>query len=369
MDKQTLNVKFEPIKLLFGILGPPKVLGIDIGTTTIKAMELAREGGVVKLKSYGILENYGHLERLNDAIQTSSLKILDDVTAEMVKLLLGEMKPTTRNCAMSLPVFSSFVSLMDMPMLSRKEFANAIPFEARQYVPIPISDVALDWQVLGPAPGQEGRRIQVLLVAVPLDIINKYQRIAELAGLNLRLLEIETISASRAVIGSDPTTTALVDIGARATVISIVDEGYIRMTRSIDVAGGDFTQVIANGFAISPQRAEILKKSKGLLASDGGINLSSLLAPLLGVIASEIQKLSALWTERSKREVGKIVLTGGSAVIPGLREHFAGELQKEVVIGNAFSQVEYPPALEPIVRIIGPIFSVSVGLSLRDLAE
>lgn len=358
---------FNLRKLFAGVWGPPRILGIDIGTTAIKAVGLSREDGVVKLETYGILENYGHLERSNDAIQTSSLKILDEVTAEMLKRLLVEMKPSTRNCAMSIPIFSAFVALMDLPNLSLKELSQAIPFEARQYVPIPINEVALDWQILGPTPGQEGQKMQVLLVAVPQDIIVKYQRIAGLAGLNLKILEIETIAASRAIVGPDPSTLILIDIGSRATVISVVDEGYVRITRSIDMAGGDLTQVIANGLGVSSVRAEMLKKSRGLLSGAGEENLAALMTPLLDVMISEAQKLGALWTERTKRDVKKVILTGGSANIQGLAEYFGRGLEKETIVGNTFSQVQYPPAIAPLLNTIGPTFVVAVGLALRDL--
>jgi len=362
-----LNQNLDVSKFISGFFGPPRIIGIDIGTTSIKAVELSREGGVIKLSGYGILENYGHLERMNDAIQTSSLKLLDEVTADMLKRLLAAMKPRTRNCAMSIPVFSAFIALMDVPKLSQKELAQAIPFEARQYVPIPISEVALDWQVLGPTPGQEDQKMQVLLVAVPQDTVSKYQRIAELSGLNLKILEVETISSSRAVIGPDTTTLAFVDIGARATNISIVDGGYVRMTRGLDTAGGDLTHVISTGLNISPQRAEALKKSKGMVSNVGEENLMGLIAPLLDVIISEIQKLITIYTERTKREVKRVVITGGSATMPGLAEYLARELSREVIIGNTFSQVQYDPSLEPLIRNIGPSFSVAVGLALRGL--
>ncbi len=364
-----LKLNFDLGKLFKDVLGPPKILGIDIGTTSIKAIELAKEGGVIKLDTYGILENYGHLERINDAIQTSSLKILDELTAEMLKQLLSEMKPTTRDCAMSIPIFSAFVALMDLPKLSQKELSQAIPFEARQYVPIPISEVSLDWQILGPTPGQEGQKVQVLLIAVPQDTVLKYQRIAELAGLNLRNLEIETIAASRAVVGPDPSTILLVDIGSRATVISIVDEGYVRITRSIDTAGGDLTQVIANGLGISPIRAEMLKKSRGLLSGVGEENLAALLTPFLDVIISEIQKVGTLYTERTRREVKKIILVGGAANIPGLVEYLEREIQKEVKIGNSFSQIQYPQELSPILNTVNSTLAVAVGLALGELQE
>jgi type IV pilus assembly protein PilM len=258
---------------------------------------------------------------------------------------------------------------MDLPQLSPKELTQAIPFEARQYVPIPINEVALDWQLLGPTPGQEGQKVQVLLVAVPQDTIAKYQRIAELAGLNLKIIEIETIASARAIVGPDPSTLLLVDIGSRAAVITVVDEGYVRITRSIDTAGGDLTQVIANGLGISPIRAEMLKKSRGLLSGAGEENLAALMAPLLDVIINEVQKLGALYQERTKREIKKVILTGGSANIPGLAEYVYREFQKEISIGNPFSQIQYPSQVAPVIANLGPIFAVAIGLALKDVLE
>jgi type IV pilus assembly protein PilM len=369
MPSNSSIIKLKPILsgIFKEVLGPPKILGIDIGTTSIKAIELSREGGIIKLETYGILENYGHLERINDAIQTSSLKILDEITAQMLKMLLTKMKPTTKDCAMTVPVFSCFVALMDLPQLSEKELMQAIPFEARQYVPIPISEVSLDWQILGPTPGQEGQKIQVLLVAIPQDVLMKYQKIAELAGLNLKILELDAIASSRSVVGTDTSTILLVDIGARATVISVVDEGYLRITRSIDTAGGDLTQVISNGLNISPIRAEMLKKSRGLLSGLGEENLQGLMIPLLDVIISEVKKVGAIYTDRTRREIKKVILIGGSASIPGLVDYFGKELGKEVILGNSFFQIQFPQALMPFLPNLGTVFASAVGVALRDL--
>jgi type IV pilus assembly protein PilM len=352
---------------LSSILGPPKLLGIDIGTTSIKAVELGRDGGVIKLSSYGLLENYGHLERINDAIQTSSLKIMDEMTADLLKRLLQEMKPSTRTAVLSIPVFSSFVTLMEFPQMTEKEINQAVPYQARQYVPIPLTEVALDWMVLGQTSTADARRIQILLIAVPQDVIAKYHRIAQLANLELRALELETVALARAVIGRDPSPTVLADIGARATNISIVDEGYVRMTRSIDTAGGDLTQAISYGLNLSPIKAEEVKRARGIRIVPGEEEMAGLLRPMLDLIISEIQKLADVYLERNKREVRKVVLSGGSSVLPGVREYFSQELNREVIVGNPFIQAQYDPMLEPILKDIGPLLSVSAGLAMREL--
>ncbi|MFN7088315.1 MAG: type IV pilus assembly protein PilM, partial [Candidatus Paceibacteria bacterium] len=262
----------------------------------------------------------------------------------------------------------SFVTLMELPEMSQKEINQAVPYEARQYVPIPLTEVALDWMILGQSLSEGGvRKNQVLLIAVPQDVLNKYYRIAQLAGLNVASLELETIALTRAVVAQDPTTLVLADIGARATNISIVDEGYVRMTRSIDTAGGDLTMVLSHGLNVSPLKAEEIKKARGIMVMPGEEEFASLLRPMLDLIISEIQKLSELYLEKTKREVKRIVLSGGSALLPGASEYFSKELGKETIVGNPFSNTKYDPMLEPILRQLGPSLSVAIGLAMREL--
>ena len=120
-------------------------LGVDIGTASIKAAEVIEEGGVARLKNYGILESQGHLERINNAIQTSSLKIVDKETSELLKHLVDEMKPSTNNAAGSLPAFSVFTSLLDIPVMSKEETAQAMQYQAKTFVPLPLKK-GLTWQ-------------------------------------------------------------------------------------------------------------------------------------------------------------------------------------------------------------------------------
>ncbi|HCI05650.1 TPA: hypothetical protein DEX28_02790 [Patescibacteria group bacterium] len=349
-----------------GLLFPfSSVLGIDIGTTTIKAVELVKEDGAISLKNYGIMENFGHLERDNAAIQSSSLKIVDEMTAMLLKELLKQMGPTVKEAVFSLPAFSSFVTVMDLPGVDEKEFAQAIPYEARQYVPIPLSEVVLDWKILSPLPGSLPNRTQVLLIAVSQDVVNKYYRIAELAGLKLKALELESVSAARAVVSSDPTTTVVVDVGSRATSISVVDEKDVRMTHDIDTAGNDLTMAIARGMNLSPIKAEEIKKNYGILATKDHQYLPSLLTPLLDLIISEIQKTMKRYADKNRREVKKAVLCGGGVLPPGIREYFERELKMKTELGNPFAKVSYPTSLEPVLKSINSQFSSCVGVALK----
>ncbi|MEW5805611.1 MAG: type IV pilus assembly protein PilM [Patescibacteria group bacterium] len=364
-----LSINFKSIwEKLKGYLIPySSVLGIDIGTTTIKVVELNKSDSVLSLKNYGILENFGHLERENAAIQTSGLKIVDEMTASLLKELLVKMGPTVKEAVFSLPAFSSFVTVMDLPNVSEKEFNQVIPYEARQYVPIPLSEVVLDWQVLNPLPSSLSGRAQVLLIAVSQDVVNKYYRIAELAGLRLKALELESVSTARALIGNDSTTTAIIDIGSRATSISMVDEKDVRLTHDIDMAGNDLTLAIARGMNISPIKAEEIKKNYGILITAEQQYLPGLLTPLLDFIISEIKKLSSRYTDKTRREVKKAILCGGGALPPGIKDYFQKELGMPVELGNPFARVSYAPDLEPVLKEIKAQFSPAVGAGLKVL--
>jgi type IV pilus assembly protein PilM len=342
------------------------VLGIDIGTTSIKVVELGQSDGTISLKNYGILENFGHLERDNAAIQTSSLKIMDEVTAEMLKEVLNQMGPTVKNAMFSLPAFSSFVTVMDLPNLSEKEMREAVPYEAPQYIPFPLTDVVLDWQVLQPLPGADTSRVQVLLVAVLQDVVNKYYHIAQMAGLNLKALELESLSLARALVGNDPTASVVIDMGSRATSISVVDEKDVRMTHDIDTAGNDLTLAISRGLNVSTLSAEQMKKDKGLAVVSDAQYLPALITPLLDVVIHEVQKVKQRYFEKNRREVKRAILTGGGILPPGIKDYIGQELGIETVFGSPFQKISYDPGLEPIVKDIGSTLSAALGIALRD---
>ncbi len=345
------------------------VLGIDVGTTSIKVVELEHQNGAIALRNYGMLENTGHLERENAAIQTSSLKIMDEMTAGLLKELLNQMGPTSKNAVFSLPAFSSFVTVMELPNVTEKEVGQAVPYEARQYVPFPLTEVVLDWEVLTPLPGAQTNRTEVLLIAVLQDVVNKYYRIAEKAGLNLRALELEPVSLARALLGEDPSTMVVVDMGARATSISIVDEKHVRLTHDIDTAGNDLTMSVARGLNIVAAKAEDLKKAQGLRVAPDQQFLPALMTPILDIVISEVQKLMKRYTDRTHREVKKVVLTGGAVLPPGIREYFEQELHVSTVLGDPFSNVTYNQMLAPVLKETGNSYSVALGAALKGFKK
>lgn len=347
---------------MFGLFKQNDFLGIDIGTTTIKIVELKKQKGKLKLADYGILEKYGHLERINDAIQTSSFKLLEESTALLLQKVLVQMKPETKKTYMALPSFSSFVSLVEFPQMTNKEIAQAIKYQAGQYIPIPLKEVTLDWYPVE----KKGEKIKILLVAVPTDTIQRYVKVATLAKLNLRELELETVAVARLFGKKEQEPIAIVDIGGRTTSISVVDQGTLRLSHNIDTAGGDLTQVIASGMGIDPLRAEKLKRAYGLnIRNRGEINIVHLLIPLLDVIKRETEKAINNYYLRSKVTVKKVLLTGGGSCLRGIEDYYSKSLSLPVLRADPFNQglVSYDPQFAPIIRDIGPTLTTACAVA------
>lgn len=358
---------WNPVRSLFGGIS---YLGVDIGTTSIKIVEISRRGGKPNLTNYGVLESYGHLERPNNAIQTSTLKMLDNETVELLKMLLTQLKTRSKNVVASLPAFSAFVTLLEFPSMPDTEMAKAMQFQARQYIPLPISEVALDWIKVGERQDDQGiLKQQVLLISVPNDQIAKYKNIFHAAGLNLIALEIESLSVARVLMAGDSTPTAIVDIGARSTNIAIVDKGNLKMNAQTDFAGGSLTQAVASGLNISNRRAEELKKRQGLLGTGGESELSTIMLPFVDAILNEVRRAKSTYESGAGGTIERIMLTGGGANLLGLEKYAEGQLGVPVVKGASFAKIGYPSSLEPIIPTIGPVFAVALGLGVRQFAQ
>lgn len=354
--------------LLSRLSGKRSYLGVDIGTTSIKIVELADTGAKPMLKNYGVLESYGHLERLNNAIQTSSLKMLDRETAELLAMLVSQLKCRTTDVVASLPTFTAFTALLDIPVMSPEETAQAMQFQARAFVPLPISEVTIDWLTVDEYEDEKGIKKQhILLVSVPNEYIEKYQRIFKLAGLRLCALEVEGLSLSRILTAGDPTLTLIADIGARSTALLVAKRGLLKYSAQTDFAGGSLTQAVSSGLRINIRRAEELKRRKGLMGSGGEQELSTLMVTFLDVILGEIQRVRTNYEKDYNEKIERVIISGGGANLLGVERYMSDALKLPVVKANPFTRVAYPPTLAPFVGEMGSPFAVSLGLGIKEL--
>lgn len=337
--------------------GSKNYLGVDIGTLSIKMAEFSNENGRPKLQNYAVLSNYNLTEN-------QVPKTFGGEAPLMLRRMLKESGIAAREINMSVPIFSSFLTVMELPPMPESEIASAVQFEAKKYILVPLDSVLVDWSLIGiNASG----KILVLLIAIPKDLVNEYTVIARESGLKLINLELETMSAARALIGNDPVPAVLIDMGSRDTTISAVDGGYLRISHSIETSGEDLTRALANSLNISWRRAEELKKEQGLRVMDNNNQINDVLTPLLGIIVNAAKNIIDLYFSKSNKKIEKLIIYGGAAKMPGFTEYLKNGLGVDAFIGNPFSKIIYEEKLNPIIKDTGHEFAIAVGLALKAM--
>ena len=256
------------------------------------------------------------------------------------------------------------IRTFEMPVVPGNELENAVKFEAKKYIPIPLAEVSLDWEIID--EGEE-KRVKVLLAAVPKEIISKYKRIAEVVKLNLISLEVENFALVRSLIGRDKATTAVINLGAQTTNVTITDLGIIRLSHNIDRGSSEVTRMLSRSLNIEPERADDFKKNIGLSDRPEEKEIADVIAPVVDSLFREILRVVNGYNRLAPRKVERVVLAGGGANLFGLVDYAAKVVGLETVRANPFSRVVYPAFMQPVLREIGPDFSVAVGLALRQI--
>ena len=363
--------------MLFSFLKkkPKSKIGIDIGTSSIKIVQLKKEGDKFKLETYGELSFLGYLERTKDSFQTSPLKTMEAITREMLKIVIEKSETTTRNSIMAVPVFSSFTSVIELPDMADKDLARAVHFEARKYVPISLSEVTLDWKIIDSGIIKNGasnkpfKGKRILLIAVPNDVINKYISIAEALNLKIDALELESSSLARSLVTDNKSSVCVLDIGARATSFTIIDKGMVQMSHSIDVAGGEMTKILARAMGIGVERAENVKTTYGLdhkEDKESKKELREILQTTVDKIINESERMIHSYQTKTNRKIEKLILNGGSAKLAGFGPYIEEGLNIKAVVADPWPKIIYPVDLQPVLKKIGPQFSVAVGAAMRE---
>lgn len=361
--------------MIFNLFKSKSKLGIDIGTSSIKVVELAQKGGRFVLNNYGFFELKGTQNAAPDA--QSILKLPDQEIVWGIKEIIKKAGIKARNAVAAVPSFSTFATVIEMPYLSEGDLAKAIPFEARKYIPIPLDEVVLDWSIVGimedkaqTAPIREARpkgsTVEVFIAAVPKDETARYQRIIQGAGLNLVALELENAAIVRALLGNDLSATAIVNIGGRSTSIVVVNKGYERLSHNYEVGGFEITKSIARALNVSFEKAEDLKRKLGMTESNENI-IKEAMASLIDMIIFETKKTITSYEESKGQSISRVVLVGGLTNMPSFVSYFKQRLGREVFVGNVFSRILSPQELTPALQELSNNFAVAMGLAMREI--
>jgi len=199
--------------------------------------------------------------------------------------------------------------------------------------------------------------------------MEKFKRIETELGIKLHNLEIETFSTARSLQTHDTAPTAFVNFGHRTISLAIADMGVLRFSHSISHGSSELTQGLERGLSINSDRAEAMKRDIGLSDKIEEKEIVSVLSPLVESYFSEIQRFIAIYNRRAPRIVQRVNLTGGGSNLKRLVEYAVAKFGVEVTRGNPFSRIVTPAFMQPLLREIGPSFSVAVGLALAGLSR
>ena len=358
------------------------VIGIDVGTSSIKVVQLRKKKGRAVLETYGelALGPYAGLS-LGQATNLPADKI-----AEAIKDVLRESNVTTIAAGVSIPFKSSLVSLIELPPADQKTLQEMIPLEARKYIPVPISEVTMDWWIvpneydndLDFVEGvdednnqikQAEKKVQVLVVSIHNDVLNTYSTIVKNAGINTSFFEIEMFSSTRALLAGETAPVMIFDMGASSTKVYILERGVVKYSHIINKGSQEISVSISKGMNVTFDRAEHIKRNLGSGNPAEEKDVYEIVSLTLDYIFSEANSVILNYQRRFNKAISKVVLTGGGVAMKGVYELAKANFQTDVVMGDPFAKVETPAFLENVLKITGLEFSTALGLALRKLQE
>jgi type IV pilus assembly protein PilM len=350
------------------------VLGIDIGSSAIKIVQIKKKHGKAVLETYGelALGPYAGIE-VGRAANLPPEKVV-----EAIKDILREAKTTTVSCGASLPLSASLIIFVNIPPVPEKQIGDVIAIEARKYIPVPLSEVLLDWSLIPKEEGYvsdektekaEKQMSEVLIVAIHNENIQTYQSIMSGSGLAPSFYEIEIFSSIRAVVDQGMGTAMIIDMGARATKLYIVERGILRSSHIINKGSQDITLALSKALSISVSEAENLKRVHGLKGGAEYKELTEIVTVNLDYVFYEANSTLLNYQKKFSKNVSKVILTGGGVLLKGFTELAKISFQTDIVYANPFAKLETPAFLSAEFAQAGPEFAVAIGAALRRLGE
>jgi type IV pilus assembly protein PilM len=333
-------------------------VGLDIGSRTIKVVELAKEGKGWRLLASGIV---GFEGLSPDAVKEA--KDID-LIGQVIKKLFREAKISSKEVSVALPEPSVFTRTIKFPPLTDQEVASAVKWEAEQYIPIPVADAIVQHQILE-RKETNPPQVLVLLVASPRAITEKYVKVLQDAGLTVVGVETELLALTRALAPAGKTA-LLVDFGAKTTDIAITHNGQLTFSRSISTGGEAFTRAVAQGLGMQYAQAEEYKRAYGLSGNQLEGKVKQTLDPVFKIVTDEIKKATHFYQSDGGDAPALVILSGGTSNMPEAMNTVSRLLGLETVLGNPFANVVVEPEAMKALAPYAPLYSIAVGLAMRE---
>jgi type IV pilus assembly protein PilM len=349
------------------------IIGVDLGSTSIKIVQLKGSGGRWKL------HRCAHLPLTNAGPDVAAPERRAQAVGLLKEYIRKQKGSAAKSAVVSVSGNSVIVRFVKFPKMSRDDLSKMIVIEAEPYIPFSIPEVNLDFQILGDVVEDAQKKMETILVAAKKEIINARVEIVQQAGLSPVLIDVDAFAlqnAFEAAFGSTTKETVLlVHMGAFVTTMVIVENGVPKVVRDVFIAGNAVTKALQRNFQCDGKQAEAMKVRAHILvtpedreramadANKETLQMSTVILPVMKDLLAEIQRsLDFYLSQGSERQVSRVLLSGGASFLGNLMAYLAQELRLPVESFDPFQRIDGAQSIAPELR---PLFTVAVGLAFR----
>lgn len=347
------------------------LLGLDIGTSSVRVAEVSTK------TDPPTLESFASVALPRGAVSGGEIADPEAVVAAL-RELTGKTRFGVKRTVIGIANQKVVVRQLDMPGMDEAELAGALQYQAQEYIPIPIEDAILDFQILEELVSESGERTQkVLLVAAQRDMVSSFVSVAQQAGLDPAVIDLSSFADMRALATATPLLggregEAIIDIGAGVTNIIVHEQGKPRFVRILPMGGADITDALVAGLSIDAEEAEGVKARVGLSPEGGPVpaeGAAKLIEQRASAFVDEVRgSIDYYLTQPSAARLASVVLTGGASRLPGLHERLGAALHLPVEEGQPLGRLRVGKVTQTSDELghLTAVCAVAIGLAMRE---
>ncbi|MCF7843733.1 type IV pilus assembly protein PilM [Candidatus Gracilibacteria bacterium] len=342
-----------------------QAIGLDIGPSSIKVVQLRREKERVILDTYGEvpLGPYGGIF-VGQAIHLGEEKVL-----EAINNLFKEAKVTAHNTVIAIDPSATYVSLIKVPKVDDDQLRTMIPIEARKYIPIPLTEVQMDWWHVPTTVniGSHDELINIVLAAVNNETLAMYDRLVKKLGLTNVEYEIHGYSVVRSSSPHTHKMVLYVDIGSQSTTLSLVHQNIVLDMHVISHGSQESTLQLSKALSVPIDTAEDAKRTFGYKGDFSNPYIKDIMQLSSYPLFGEVARLSLMYERKYNQHIEGIILTGGGARVSGVLDVYSQTVHIAGRVATPFERVKVPEFLSEMIERVGPTYAVALGCALKKL--
>jgi type IV pilus assembly protein PilM len=343
------------------------VVGIDIGSSSIKVVELQERKGVVTLTTYGELQLGPYAQKQIG----ESVTLTPQEEQEALVDIIRESAVTARKAVFAMPLSSSFVTNISLEAGPSADLAALVRVEARKVIPASLSEVTLDWaevdrplKAAGSTDDNQAGRRDVLIAAIQNNALERFKALMQFAGIEQPPTEIECFSTIRSLYNTKQKDIAIMDIGAISTKLYIARSGLLMRIHRIRAGGAIATNRIASVLTVGFEDAELKKQN----ADQGDVHFADMKRAHDSSYERAFREFGQVlkeYEEKNSVNIDTVYLSGGGAMFPGIETLLQNVVSRTVVRAEPFAKVAYPAFMQDTIKMIGPSFTPALGAAIR----